>query len=169
MLILLVCIGRWYSTTLVLVLVMSAIFINTGQTIKLNNFTLIDALNQSSSCKAWFQPQNSTGSQCTSINMEDVEIIGPPTIFLSGNNSIINTQLHVAFSDIEDKTTQCIKIKCINLGIINSDSLESALIYISYKRGCPIGFTYDNTRTCQCSSIPDVNFKCSLDLGVACI
>ena len=141
-----------------------------GQTIKLNNVTLIDALNQSSSCKALFQPQSVTGSQCKPISTEDAEIIGPPTIFLSGNNSIINTQLHVAFSDIEDKTTQCIKIKCINLGIINSDSLESALIYISYKRGCPIGFIYDNiTRTCQCSSIPDVNFKCSLDLGVACI
>ena len=141
-----------------------------GQTIMLNNVTLIDALHQSSSCKALFQLQSGTESQCKLINKEDVEIIGPPTIFLSGNNSIINTRLHVAFSDIEEKTTQCIQIKCINLGIINSDLLESALIYISYKHGCPIGFTYDNiTRTCQCSSIPDVNFKCSLDLGVACI
>ena len=141
-----------------------------GQKIMLNNVTLIDALHQSSSCKALFQLQRDTEFQCNLINNEDVEIIGPPTVFLSGSNSIINTQLHVAFSDIEDKTTQCIQIKCINLGIINSDSLESSLIYISFKRGCPIGFTYDNiTKTCQCSNIPDVNFKCSLDLGVACI
>ena len=149
-----------------------------GQTIKLVGVTLTDNLNQSSSCNAQFNLMCNKSEELCELTDSNIELIGPPDVFLTGVDSNISTQLHIAStkclsSPEGTNSTVCmspaLQIQCED-PLLDDPSKGPSTIYISLQHGCPIGFEpNDISKTCQCSYIPSVNFQCSLDLGVACI
>ena len=149
-----------------------------GQTIKLAGVTLRDILNQSSSCNAQFNLMCNKSEDLCELTDSKIELIGPPNVFLTGVDSNISTQLHIASRKCLSSTegtnsTICmsptLQIQCED-PLLDDPSKGPSTIYITLQHGCPIGFEpNDTSKTCQCSYIPNVNFKCSVDLGIACI
>ena len=141
-----------------------------GKVIKLLDVTVTDGLNQPSSCKAQFKltcNDSISASSCQHFE-SNVHLIGPPSFFLYGINTVVYTQFYIKVDDQPQNTTDLVlKVSCV-------ETISNLTVNIPLKLyNCRIGFKFDDdNRTCICRFIKDLldsDFYCLQDSGIACI
>ena len=155
-----------------LIITPASITVFPGQIIKLSNVTLTDALDNRASCASMFELLCDDSDNLCEQSYTGIELIGPTSVFLTGKNSIVDTQLYIARlpNFINTGRNITLKFKCMNPRFEPEDSSKVISSISVSLQSCPVGFTY-NSQLCKCQCLTNVgfNFQCSQDNGIACI
>ena len=142
-----------------------------GKIIRFSNVTLIDGLQNSSSCVAKISLEcNGIGIYCEQSELGLV-LKGPPDIFLHGIEEKVNTLLYIkSKSNSTSNANQ--KARLVTMCTEPFFPFQPIPITeIIWTNNCPIGFkeVYEQDKTsCNCSDIGD-DIKCISDYSIACI
>ena len=149
-----------------------------GQSIELQNVTFLDGYGHPSSCRANVQLYCSNEMGLTSFceQLESgIQIIGPPSIFLTSTdtNANLDTQLKIAISEDANVTrwNPQLQLNCLEPQSVTK-KIGTIFINLKLKMECPLGFVYlPATQTCQCVNLTNnrEGFQCSVSKGIACI
>ena len=141
-----------------------------GKLIKLLEVTVTDGLKQPSSCKAQLKltcNDTISASSCQYSNTS-FQLTGPPSFFLYGIKTVVDTQFYIKVTDQPQNTTDLVlNVSCVET-IVNLTVNIPLRLY-----DCRVGFKFDDdNETCTCRYIKDLldsDFYCLQDSGIACI
>ena len=140
-----------------------------GQFLMLN-VTLIDGLNNSSSCKAKItlecekRLKYEENGLCERLYPDvSLQLNGPADIFLFGKNETVNTLLRFSvYLNVENDIKPQLHISCTD-----PPGLLPRHIDFKWTSSCPLGFKKRTSKTCECNE--NDRIKCPPESSVACI